>query len=67
MMSRDSLENAGERTGLNRMMIRNYFVIFAISLRGHADMRTFLPGHIIAQDAKCLDQLRSINIARKLH
>jgi hypothetical protein len=66
-MSGDSLENAGERTRLNRMMVRDYFVVFAVSLRGYANVRTFLPGRLITENAKRLDQVRSVNVAWQSH
>jgi hypothetical protein len=66
-MSGDSLENAGERTSLDRMMVRDYFVVFAVSLRGYANVRTFLPGRLITKNAKRLDQTRSVNVAWQSH
>ena len=51
MVGRYVFENAGECTGLERMMIGNDFVILSILLRCHSDMRTFLTGRLVSENA----------------
>ena len=63
----DAFEDAGEGSGFDRMMIRNYLVAFTILLGCYTDMRAFLAIHCIAQDTERLDELRPADIARDFH
>ena len=47
MVRRNPLEDAGERAGFDWMMPRDDFVVLAVALRGHADVRAPLPGRLI--------------------
>jgi hypothetical protein len=53
--------------GLYWTMIRNHLMVLAHLLGGHADMRSLLARGLLAQPAQCLNQVRTRNIARKLH
>jgi hypothetical protein len=63
MVGGDAFEDSREGSGLDRMMVRNNLMIFAILLRGYSGVGTFLPGHRVTKDAQRSGQLRSVNIA----
>jgi ribonuclease BN (tRNA processing enzyme) len=48
VMSGDSLEDAGEGSGFDRLMRGNDFVVLAAALCGHANMRSLLTCDLIA-------------------
>ncbi len=66
-MCRDSLEDAGEGSGFDWLMSGNDLVVLSVALRGHANVRSFLAGDLIAQDAQRPCQLRSVDVARQSH
>jgi len=63
-MSGDLFEDARERAGLDRMVVRNYLVVLPIPLRGHADVGALLPGRFVSQDAKRFHKSHAIYITR---
>jgi hypothetical protein len=44
-------QNAGERAGLEGVMVGNDFVIFSIPLRSHSNVRTLLAGRLVSENA----------------
>jgi hypothetical protein len=63
----DVLQDAGECACFDRMMIGNDFVVLAVALCSDPNVRSLLPGCLIAQDAQRLDQSRAVNIAWQSH
>jgi hypothetical protein len=51
MVGRYVFENAGECAGLEGMMIGNDFVVLSVPLRSHSDVRTFLAGRLVSENA----------------
>ena len=66
-MRGDALEDAGEGSGFQGLMVRDDLVIFAIQLRGHPDVRTVLAGRFVTEDTKSPYQRDAVEIARQLH
>jgi hypothetical protein len=48
-------------------MIRNDFVILAVALGCHSDVRSLLPSRFIPQNSLRFDQSRSIDVPRQIH
>lgn len=67
MVSGDVPENAGEGARFDGVVRGNYFVVFAVALRGHTDVGALLARYLITQNAQRFYQLRSANVARQLH
>lgn len=67
MVRSDVFEDTGKRAGLDRMVTRDGLVMLAVALGRHADVRTLLPIHDVAERAQGRDQLRAGHVARQLH
>ena len=63
MVGGNAFEDTREGSGFDRMMMRDNLVVFAILLRGHANVGALLSSHCVTEYAQCCDKLRPVNVA----
>jgi|HubBroStandDraft_5_1064220.scaffolds.fasta_scaffold114415_2 hypothetical protein len=66
-MRGDVFQDAGQRPDLERLMLRNDFVILPINLRGYADVGALLAGRLISQNAQSLNEASAVDVPRQFH
>ena len=67
MVSSDSLQNAGQRSRFDGLMVRYDLMILAIPLCRETDVGSGLAGRYISQDGQSLHKFWSVYVARQLH
>lgn len=67
MIPCNAFQNPTEQTGLDRVVQRDGFVVFAVTLRRHARMRTALPGDFVAEGCTTPGSVLRLRRRRQLH
>ncbi len=66
-MCGDVFQDAGQRPDLERLMVRNDFVILSANLRGYTDVGALLACGLISENAQSLDQTSAVDVPRQFH
>ena len=67
VMGRDVLQDTRQSSGFDGVVTGNHLTIFAIQLRGDANVRASLPGRLVAEEGKSSDKPLTVHVARQLH